>query len=732
VSLTIRTVALRRAALTLSMVFGSAVAIAQRSMTSFGLYNEAHLLVPPSSVTVLPGAGTWAQPSILVASATTPVIQELQMDDGAGMTPVRKLQAPFAIGQIGVIDLDGDHKPSIVALATDGMRIAIMKPHARRADASVIELRERCQRFITADINGDGHPEILVFGKTMTGVSVILTQGRRLQEDQLLFPELSVSDMAVVDLNQDNVADVVLCHWLSNRLVVRLGIGGGVFSEQATLDLPAEPERIAVTTVSRRRMMRALVTLPEINGVAHILGFSTGELAVRDVVTLPARPTGVRFGLINDDYLPDMICATRAGFVVSIGTSALTFSGQTQFGVGADAESWTLADADGSGLTDLVYVQKPDRVAVLMNARVVPGTQSVYTYATGADPTGLFVGDYDGDGNADIVTANRGSHSLSLFRNLSDGTFDGQRTVDLKHAPEDLFEVSSTTRTRKNIIAVHPLQNALSVVQLPSGNTPARATVVQTGPDPEVVFAEAGASGESIRMVLHYRGAGPGESPIGVVQQLEGSRFVERSFRWPSQLSVSAVTWKKTTGPSGSELVMAVRDRRARTVTVAAAPAFEGFDARRLEPLFTVSDSLGVPRSLMAGRLTEDGATDLMITLGPPACALGVARGIGDHDFDLPANWQQGVCPEEPRDILLVDADGDGLADVVYNDRKENAIKVLYGDGYGAFLDPVTIVTGSPVSAFALGRFFGDSANDLVTTNSTRHTMSIHRGVFQR
>ena len=76
------------------------------------------------------------------------------------------------------------------------------------------------------------------------------------REGPLLFPESSAGDLVALDLNGDRITDLVLVHWLSDRMAVYFGIGQCAFSEQVSLTLPAEPGRISVTAVQKRQVLR--------------------------------------------------------------------------------------------------------------------------------------------------------------------------------------------------------------------------------------------------------------------------------------------------------------------------------------------------------------------------------------------------------------------------------------------------------------------------------------------
>jgi len=109
-----------------------------------------------------------------------------------------------------------------------------------------------------------------------------------------------------------------------------------------------------------------------------------------------------------------------------------------------------------------------------------------------------------------------------------------------------------------------------------------------------------------------------------------------------------------------------------------------------------------------------------------------VALGTVDHRLAPPQRWIPGIMPSDKQTVLLTDADGDGATDVVYLDKSNRAVRVLYGKGNGEFSGPATVLSDGVIGSIGVAPLFVGSANDLVTTNRQSHTVTIHRGVFRR
>ena len=77
--------------------------------------------------------------------------------------------------------------------------------------------------------------------------------------------------------------------------------------------------------------------------------------------------------------------------------------------------------------TLLSLIIASDNVSVLLGNG--DGTfQTQKTYAVGYGPYSVAVGDFNGDGKADLAVANYGSDNVSVLLGNGDGTFQTQKT----------------------------------------------------------------------------------------------------------------------------------------------------------------------------------------------------------------------------------------------------------------------------------------------------------------
>jgi hypothetical protein len=250
--------------------------------------------------------------------------------------------------------------------------------------------------------------------------------------------------------------------------------------------------------------------------------------------------------------------------------------------------------------------------------------------------------------------------------------------------------------------------------------------------NPDIIAAEGSRHSQGLQVLIHYLTSESSQAPVGLIEQIEGRQFVERSFRWPEPFNISAITACAMAGAARPDLVMALHESRTHTTTFVCAPAFKGFDYRKIIRLFHMPDSLGEVRGLTAGKMNDDSLTDILAFLGPPAYSAGVAIGTSERTVLPPSRWYPGIRPSIDQGVVVHDVDGDGAVDIAYVDAGESCIKACYGYPDGGFAPPVTLLAVSPGTHIAAGVMRPGHAIDLVTSDALTHTITIHPGVFSR
>ena len=134
-------------------------------------------------------------------------------------------------------------------------------------------------------------------------------------------------------------------------------------------------------------------------------------------------------GDVNGDGRPDLVSANFVSDTVSVllnqtapGATAPSFGAQSTFAAGDGAFGVAVGDVNGDGRPDLAVANlNSTTVSVLLN-RTTPGATAPSfapqaTFAVGANPSTVTIGDLDGDGRPDLAVSNRGSNTVSVLLN---------------------------------------------------------------------------------------------------------------------------------------------------------------------------------------------------------------------------------------------------------------------------------------------------------------------------
>jgi len=125
---------------------------------------------------------------------------------------------------------------------------------------------------------------------------------------------------------------------------------------------------------------------------------------------------------------PDTVGGTTVLENTSVGPGSFALDSGAPYSLATseDPSAMAFGDVDGDGLLDWVWVDyEASSVEVVRNAssptNIMFGGGTYNSYVTGLRPLGVKVIDFDGDGRPDIVVANYGANTVSVYRNLSSG-----------------------------------------------------------------------------------------------------------------------------------------------------------------------------------------------------------------------------------------------------------------------------------------------------------------------
>jgi Bacterial Ig-like domain (group 3)/FG-GAP-like repeat len=259
-----------------------------------------------------------------------------------------------------------------------------------------------------ADVNGDGHPDIIVTHlcdeencEKQAGVSVLLGNGDGTFGAAATYSSggLESFSVAIADVNGDGKADLLIANTCAG-IPCNIG-GGGVVS----------------------------VLLGNGDGTFQApVSYDSGDIGPKSIAAVDLRGNGKIDVLVANSGAADGGFFNSGSFAVLLGNGDGTFQAPVTYPVGPNPWSLAVADVNGDGKLDAVLADScwcghDAELAVLLGNG--DGTfQPAVTYDSGnSDTVSVAVADLNGDGYPDLLAGGVGGPGLSVLMGNGDGTF---------------------------------------------------------------------------------------------------------------------------------------------------------------------------------------------------------------------------------------------------------------------------------------------------------------------
>jgi hypothetical protein len=327
--------------------------------------------------------GASAGTQITAASATGTIINDDVLTVAQFGTPVTLIAGNFGVFSLAVSDFNEDGAPDL-ALSINGTKIGVALNDKKGGFSvpSSITVGGVPDRLSAADLNGDGHADLIVsHSDAIGGTSVLLGKGDGSFGAPSRYVTQGYSHAVAADVDNDGDPDLVVTNRVTafggpanSTVSILFNDGAGAFTATGTTYTPGTGFGLAVADFNFDGKADIL-TSSESGQAGVMLGDGTGGFAATLITSIPF---GYEFavGDVNEDGKPDLVTAD----------------------VSADTVSVFVADGKGTFL---------------------PPT----SYATGDFPRGIALADLNGDASLDVLVGNEFASSVSVLYGHGDGTF---------------------------------------------------------------------------------------------------------------------------------------------------------------------------------------------------------------------------------------------------------------------------------------------------------------------
>jgi len=347
------------------------------------------------------------------------------------------------------------------------------------APGSPISVGSQPNVVAVGDFNGDGIPDLAVVNGAADTVSVLLGNGNGTYTPAPGSP-IAVGDapdsVAVGDFTGDGKADLAVVNASDDTVSILLGNGNGTFSAAtgSPIAVGTQPADVAVGDFTGNGKLDLAVTNFNDNTVSVLLGNGDGTFtpAPGSPIAVGTSPYGVAVADFNGDGKPDLAICNSGSNSVSVllgnGDGTFTAAPGSPVSVGSGPFAEAVGDFNGDGKPDLAVANYNDStVSVLLgngdgSFTTAPGSP----IPVGINPYSVTVADFNGDGNADIATANISSDTTSVLLGNGNGAFSAalDSPIAVGTGPDAVTEADLTGDGKPDLVVSNAGSNTLSVL----------------------------------------------------------------------------------------------------------------------------------------------------------------------------------------------------------------------------------------------------------------------------
>ncbi|GIW41066.1 MAG: hypothetical protein KatS3mg076_1643 [Candidatus Binatia bacterium] len=571
---------------------------------------------------------------------------------------------------------------------------------------------DRQQALVLGDVNRDDNLDILLADELDQTVLVFTGDGRGGFSSPLEIPVgADATALAVASTRNNGRNDIIVANGLDETVTVlyqddRPPGEPPAFSELGVFSAGLDP--VGVVAVDLDRDGRVDLALLGDENVALLRNTGEGQFEPFEVSLVSTGSFGANHIVAEDfnkDGRPDLAIANMENDNVSVllATGDGTFGAPRILRTGQLPVALAVGDFLEDGNPDLVVVDNFEQIEnVILYLNSPPGTfrDSGQRPSVGTAPNSLVAGDFNLDGDLDLVAGDEDSGSLAYLRGFGTGeveenTMSSQACITLGAGAEGHhLAAGDLNRDQKPDLVVLRGDAQIQILLNNTGEAPPTPT-------------------HTLR---------PGEAtPTPTVTPERPTPTVT-----PTPIPTAALGRCDRGLPSTPEgIVLADFDRDARLDVAVSFPDDDAvFVVRGGDSLFDLGACFGTevegrtvavpggPRQLAARDFDADGKIDLAVSV---TGGVAVLRGDGNGAFVLAETLSGG---SEPRGILALDLDRDGRQDLVATDVGTAGLSVFFGLAGGSFSPATSVSTGLRAPHLGSGNFnSGDGLPDLVVAS---------------
>ncbi len=670
------------------------------------------------------------------------------------------------------VDFDGDGFLDVVSVDQIDDALGLVKGFGdgtfRRVRGLTVGSLPTAVAF--ADTNGDGRPDLITTNLRSQEITVNLNEGEGAFAGKIgsPVPGFAPSGLAVGDWNHDGRLDAALVAASQNALVVLTRDGSGRFVPTVPYAVGSSPRQVLATDFNRDGHLDLAVVNNLSASIDLWRGNGAGQFALQTTLATGSLPQGLGASDLDGDSDVDLVICNHGSDTVGVylNNGSGGFGSPALLSPGFGPRAAVVADINGDGKPDLLVtlskVSGVGQVAILLgNGAGGFGAPSSFLN-TGPVPNAAAPGDFNRDGQLDLVTVNLTGNTISFLQNTGGGAFlssgkvplpsgafpqgvvvadlDRDGNPDLASANQGLDNVSLAYGSGSggfSTLLVSPVRTGTAPSAIVAGDTNRDGNIdlctANNGSDDLTYLQGGGSSFGTFNVPAGCTGPvalATGDVSGDLLQDLavvcEGS----------SLLCVRQGTGSSGTGAFGGPVCTLLAGIPSGIVLGNfngdpyddAAVSFGLLNSVSIIPSDGAGGVIGSPvafavglqpAGLAQGDIDRDGVPDLVVANSGSDSISTILRGApGAPVLDSPT----GLAPTA---VALADFNGDGELDAAAVNTNDNNVSLLLGDGTGRFSSAGYFGTCDLPVALAAGDFNRDGKPDLAVADYFSDSLTI-------
>jgi uncharacterized protein YjdB len=652
-------------------------------------------------------------------------------------------------------DVDGDGKVDIITNNFSSNSISIYRNMSTSgsvtfAAAVTISGLTLPSQPAVGDLDGDGLLDLVVgAGGNLNAYRNTSTPGTISFATAVTVAYIGANVSSIADVDGDGLLDVIGTTGSTMSVFLNTSTPGTIsFGARSDFASTTNINQLGIGDIDGDGKIDVMAANNTTNVSAWRNTSSPGSVsfAARQDFTTPGTTWFVGIADLDADGKMDIISVNNSSnnFSVFKGTSlsgTISVGARTDFATGLNPQNFTIGDFDGDGKADVAVSSiNGGNVGVFRNTGGITFAARA-DFTTGSQASGLIAVDIDGDGLADIAVTNQGANNFSILRNSPISPNTGTATVcpGLTTTLSNSFAGGGTWSSSN--VAVATVAAGTGVVTGVLGGT-ANITFTTSGTAQTVVTTVTVTATPTVTGISPVVGF-PSSSVI-----ITGTNFNTTST---NDVVYFGATRATVTSASATSLTVSVPLgatfspvtvennvcglQAASTVYFLQNYSNGSFVANTVNFDQTLNIATGaLPYSVALADIDGDGKSDIIV-LNAGANNISVYRNISSSgsltagSFASVLNFTVGNNPE---DVTIGDMDGDGKLDVIVANFSASTVSVLRNtstSGSISFAGQVAFTTGTGPQGVRVADMDGDGKADIVTANFSANTVSVLRNL---